>query len=100
MELGDFIKQVPATVLLAPIVFGAVYIALTIYIFRKAAKRKRLKREALSAQMPQGQQNNESAMPLGNFLSGELPNKPVPAADWAVPPELRDLPEPDLDMLS
>ncbi len=96
-DWGGFIKQVPATILLAPIVLGVLYIGLTAYIIRRASKRRRLQREA-KEQMRQ--QSNDSRVPMGNFLSGELPEKPLSTADWTVLPELRALPEPDLDSLA
>src|SRR5690349_7823680 len=96
-DLGGFIKQVPPIILLAPIVFGVLYIGLTAFIIRRASKRRRLQREA-KEQMRQ--HTSGSRNPMENFLSGELPDKPLRPAEWTVPAELRDLPEPDLDILT
>src|SRR5262249_18518982 len=41
-----------------------------------------------------------SRLPIGNFLSGQLPDHSAPPAEWTVPAELREMPEPDLDMLA
>ncbi|MCC7451222.1 MAG: hypothetical protein IT324_27680 [Anaerolineae bacterium] len=96
-DLGSFVKQVPPAILLAPLVFGALYIGLTVFIIRRASKRRRLQREAKQQVL---QQMSGSRIPMENFLSGELPNKPLRPAEWTVPAELRDLPEPDLDVLA
>jgi hypothetical protein len=102
MEFNQFFSQIPPQILLAPIIFGALYVALTIHIIRRAAKKRRLKREAAAADtlpIPTPTKPRWSGLPFGNFLRGELPDKPLKPAEWTVPTELRNLPEPDLDML-
>jgi hypothetical protein len=99
-DIGDFIRQMPLSILLAPVVFGALYIGLTIYIFRRAAERRR--RAKLEA-APIGytpKSAKKSKLPIADFLRGELPIVPSAPAEWTVPAELRALPEPDLDMLT
>jgi hypothetical protein len=101
MEFGEFFRQMPPQLILAPIIFGALYVALTVHIIRRAAAKRRAKREAAAAGLstPSPAKSGRRAIPLGNFLRGELPDKPLPQAGWTVPPELRNLPEPVLDML-
>lgn len=91
---GDFIKQVPLGLLLAPIFFGALYIVVMAVIFRRAAERRR-RRAAGELPIPAKQKNIG-----GNFFTGRLPDKPLQAAAWSVPAGLRGLPEPDLDALA
>ncbi len=94
-DVGGFIKQVPIGLLLAPVVFGVLYILVMIFIFRRAAERRRRKAEGLPPISKMKAKNNG-----GNFFNGRLPNKPLEAAAWSVPTALRGLPEPDLEMLS
>jgi hypothetical protein len=82
----------PPQLILAPIVFGALYIALTIHIFRRSAAKRRAKREAAAAGLPMPEKPAQKGFSFANLLRGELPGK-------TVRPELRNLPEPDLDML-
>ncbi len=104
MELGEFFRQIPPQILLAPIIFGVLYVALTVHIFRRAAAKRRAKREAAAAGLPTppdaaAKPKRSAGIPFANFLRGELPDKPLTPAEWTMPPELRHLPEPDLDML-
>lgn len=105
-DLGDFLRQVPLTILLAPIVFGTIYVILMIFVFRRAAERRRRKREAELLQMgiapepqPKPAPRSGGISPLA-FLRGQLPDRPLEPAAWAVPAALRTLPEPDLDLLA
>jgi hypothetical protein len=102
-DLSDFLRLPFVTsILLFLIGIGAIYVALIVIIFRRAAARRRKRREEAAAvagaAAPQAGKSN--SMPLGNFLRGELPERPLPPAEWTVPAELRSLPEPDLDMLT
>ncbi|MCC7208960.1 MAG: hypothetical protein IT323_16745 [Anaerolineae bacterium] len=45
----DFLSQIPLQIILAPIVFGALYIVAMVFIFRRAAERRRKAREAKNA---------------------------------------------------
>jgi hypothetical protein len=87
MEISDFLRQVPAGILLAPILFGVAYIILTVHIFRRAAARRRQKR--LEAGLEPGPPKR-SGFSFGGILRGESAERPA---------ELVGLPEPDLDML-
>jgi hypothetical protein len=99
-DIGDFLRQMPLTILLAPVVFGALYIGLTVYIFRRAAeRRRRAKLEAAPAGLTP-KAAKKSKMPIADFLRGELPVVSSAPAEWTVPAELRALPEPDLEMLT
>ncbi len=106
--VGDFIRQVPVGLLLAPVFFGALYVVLMVYIFQRGAARRRARREAalmggatLAAPMARPQLAL-SAKPkaAGGFLRGELPDHGRSPAAWSIPAALRDLPEPDLEALS
>jgi hypothetical protein len=99
-DIGDFFRQMPLSILLAPVVFGALYIGLTVYIFRRAAeRRRRAKLEAAPAGFTP-KSPKKGKMPIADFLRGELPVVSSTPAEWTVPAELRALPEPDLDMLT
>jgi len=101
-DFGDFLKQVPIHILLAPVVFGVIYVSLMVIVFRRAAARRKKKREAELGLAPAP----ESAASAGNgnsmlsFLRGQLPDQPLELAAWTVPSALRDVPEPDLDLLA
>ncbi len=100
MEIGDFIRQVPPGIVMAPIIFGALYIALTIYILRRAAARRRQKQQqAATTPVVAPVKSKWSSVSLGNLLRTEPAEKPPKSAEWSVSAELRGLPEPDLDML-
>ena len=45
----DFLSQIPIQIILAPIIFGALYIVAMFFIFRRAAERRRKAREAKNA---------------------------------------------------
>lgn len=102
-DLSDFLRLPFVTsILLFLIGIGVLYVVLIFFIFRRASARRRKRREAAAALAgavanQSGRPNN---MPLGNFLRGELPERPLPPAEWTVPAELRGLPEPDLDVLT
>lgn len=81
--LGDFVNQVPLSILLAPFFFGFLYIVLMVFIFQRARKRRRAKQEA--------------AMAAGGLDGTKKKN--IDTGSWSIPPELRDLPEPDMDAL-
>jgi hypothetical protein len=103
MDFGDFFRQIPPAILFAPIVFGGLYVGLMAYIIQRARKRRKRARENADGvpAAPEKQKRNTSLnLPISDFLRGELPDRPSKAADWTVPPELRDLPEPDLEMLA
>ncbi len=91
---GDFVRQVPIGLLIAPIFFGALYIGLMVVIFRRGAERRRRRATGETAPPPKRKSVR------GNFFTGQLPDKPLEPAAWSVPVGLRGLPEPDLDMLS
>ena len=107
MDLGDFAKQVPISFILVPIVFGILYIVSMVYIIRRARARRRERAAAQQGGVvaPQAAParplaSRLSRLPMGSFLSGQLPDHSAPPASWTVPSELRGLPEPDLDMLA
>lgn len=73
MDFGDFAKQIPISILLAPFFFGFLYIVLMVYIFQRARKRRKAKQEAALAASQAGGGQQE--------------------------PALSDIPEPDFDAL-
>jgi hypothetical protein len=102
MEFGEFFRQMPPQIILAPVIFGILYVALTIHIFRRAAAKRRAKREAAAAGLPTPpalDKPKRMGFPFASLLRGELPDKPLTPAAWTVPSEMRNVPEPDLDML-
>jgi hypothetical protein len=111
MDIGDFVKQIPLPLLLMPIVLGGLYIFLMVWIMRRSRKRARARKEALLAAMggtlpPQRTKPQQSKrgmldrVGVGDFVRGQLPDRPIEPASWTIPAELRSIPEPDLDMLS
>src|SRR5437868_14865952 len=101
MDFGEFFKQIPPVILFAPIVFGGLYIGMMAYIITRARSRRRRAREldGEMAPMPEKQKRSTGMnLPMGDFLRGELPDRPSKAADWTVPADLRDIPEPDLEL--
>jgi hypothetical protein len=79
-SLGDFLRQVPLGLLAAPLFFGAIYVGLMIYIFRRAAQRRRRAR--------------------GDLPARSIPQPAMqPAAPRVTTSGLRNLPEPDIDLL-
>src|SRR4051812_35896613 len=103
MDFGEFFKQIPPIILFAPIVFGGLYVGMMAYIIQRGRARRRRAREAAEGIEPAPEKQKRGTgfnLPIGDFLRGELPNKPNKAADWTVPAELRNIPEPDLEMLS
>lgn len=105
-SVGDFINQVPVGLLLAPIFFGAIYVVVMVIIFQRAAERRRRNRALRAAggaapmQAAVTLNTKPKRQPIGAFLSGQLPDKPMNPAQWSIPAGLRDLPEPDLEALS
>jgi hypothetical protein len=103
MDFFDFIRQSPS-MLIALFIFVGSYLGVIIVVLR-ARKRRRLTKQRGGQggnPLPIATPRNKRIVggPVGNFLSGELPEHSNTPADWTVPSELRDLPEPDLDMLS
>src|SRR5260221_5517306 len=101
-EFFDFIKQLPFSFIFFFVAIGALYIALMYYFVQKRKKRRQSKREAMAGLVPQIE--TQSTVPNANFFSRLLnfstPAPAQPAEDWTIPPELRRLPEPDLDFLA
>src|SRR5258708_29023414 len=101
-----------------PVILGALYIGAMVYIVTRARRRREQTRlevetgrrvargeiraeEAAQRVAPPKPTLNLSAM-IGNlFMGGGAGDNEEPRRilDWTVPAELRDLPEPDLDML-
>jgi len=108
MEFVEFVRQVPITFFLVPLVSGLLCIGMMVYIIRRSMARRRREREAVrggvvAPQVAAGKQANASPLsrlPIGNFLTGQLPDHSTAPASWTVPSELRELPEPDLDLLT
>src|SRR5437763_17143827 len=108
MEFVEFARQVPITFFLVPFVSGLLCIGMMLYIIRRSRARRRREREAAQGgiaapQATPGKQAGASALsrlPIGNFRSGQLPDRSTTPAAWTVPAELRELPEPDLDLLT
>jgi hypothetical protein len=109
--LGDFLSQIPIIFLLLPLFFGGLYIILMVYIFRRAAERRRRAREAqglpvapkrpsLEARAVSGTLNAAGAF-ISNLSSrrNEGSSAAKSPANWTRPPELRSVPEPELDLL-
>jgi hypothetical protein len=98
-DIGGFFRTVPPAIWLTPIVLGVLYVGLTAVILRRAAARRRRERQAAAPlQMPD--KAKRANLPLGDFLRGQLPDRPLEPAKWTVPAALRNLPEPDLDLLT
>ncbi len=96
--IGDFMRQIPVGLLIAPIAFFVLYIGLMIYIFQRAAARRRARNAGVNPST--ALKTKQAAPPLGSFLSGQLPDQRSEKAQWGVPAALRSLPEPDLESLS
>ncbi len=100
-SVGDFIRQVPIGLLLAPVFFGVLYAGVMIFILRRAAERRRRARMGLAPAASGNRRNTGERKNMGgNFLSGQLPERSLEPAAWSIPAGLRDLPEPDLEALS
>ncbi len=98
-DIGGFFRTVPPAIWLTPIILGVLYVGLTAIIIRRAAARRRRERQAAAPlQMPD--KPRRVNLPLGDFLRGQLPDRPMEPARWTIPAELRNLPEPDLDLLT
>lgn len=109
-DFNDFVRSVPISFLLAPFCFAAIYIALMVIVLRRAAERRRRRREADTAQMgitPTAQSamgGSAKASPLA-YLRGQQPEQPVSdqppqTTPWTIAAALREIPEPDLDLLA
>lgn len=98
-DIGGFFRTVPPAIWLTPIVLGVLYVGLTVVIFRRAAARRRRERQA-AAPLLRPDKPRRTNLPLGDFLRGQLPDRPLEPAEWTIPAELRNLPEPDLDLLT
>jgi hypothetical protein len=97
----DFLQQIPITVILAPIFFGALYIISMVIIFRRAAERRRKARIARGeVAAPPAAEKPKGWFRPAEWLRAAQPEKPAPRADWMVPAALRGVPEPDLDLLT
>lgn len=96
----DFFSQIPLQIILAPIVFGVLYIIAMIFIFRRAAQRRRKALAAKAIEMglpPDGSADTSvaSASTSARSRLGRL-------AGAGGEPDLLSavkLPEPDLDLL-
>jgi hypothetical protein len=88
----DFLNQIPPILLLSPIFFGILYVILMVYIFRRAAIRRRKAREASEGYVPRPETRKNTSSE-SSFL-GRLTS-----ARDAGPSELHGIPEPDLDDL-
>lgn len=91
-NLSDFLHQIPIGFLLAPVIFGGLYLVLMIYIFRRAAARRRARAIALG-DLPAVSPELPIDRPLSYF-----PNRTPTRPPMASPP--LNLPEPDLESLS
>lgn len=101
----DFLSQIPIQIILAPIVFGALYIVAMVFIFRRAAQRRRKAREAKNAALGLDAPGADAAKgaplpdsvlaPAAHSRLGRLAgaSRAVDLSGGAA------LPEPDLDLL-
>src|SRR5258706_16126199 len=92
MDFGEFLT-LPSTMFLLAIIVGSI---LTIVIISSSKRSRKSTRRP----EPKVKRRALDRLGVGDFIRGELPDKPLQPAAWTVPPELRGLPEPDLDMLS
>ncbi|MHB8625793.1 MAG: hypothetical protein ACYDBJ_01495 [Aggregatilineales bacterium] len=92
-NFSDFLHQIPIGFLLAPAIFGGLYIAVMVIIFRRAAARRRARALAMGGSPAvQTRAPNDNNKPL-SFFPGLSRTRPVASA-------LHNLPEPDLESLS
>ncbi len=106
MDRGDLLTQGPLQYLLLLLFVGSVYILVMITLFRRYRKNKREERERKAASLaglplpePAPKQGFWQSLSFGNLLRGNNRDNSAGSANWTVPAELRNLPEPDLDML-
>lgn len=94
---SEFTRQVPIGLLLAPIFFGVCYVVVMFVVFRRASERRRKRRLANAGNTATSP--TQFAVPSANLVIGQRADPERRPAAWSVPAALRDLPEPDLDML-
>ena len=94
--LGDFLRQVPLGLLAAPVFFGVIYAGLMVFIFRRAAQRRRRRtaeKNGLFTPASEHRQDNSPMRAVSNLMSG------IVNQHSAKPEGAAALPEPELDLL-
>lgn len=106
----DFLQQIPLPILIAPVVFGVLYIFAMTLVFRRAAKRRRRAR-AERMGLPYSPPSKPSGLRPPHVAPSPIPAQPretkrgggmLNALRAALPSPgemLAPLPEPDLDLL-
>jgi hypothetical protein len=100
-SLGDFFRQVPLQILLAPIVLGALYVGLMSFIIGRARSRRRAQVRQSARSGGPAQRAVQSPLPRSGSAGRITPPQGTVTAvtdDNALEP-LDALPEPDLELL-
>jgi hypothetical protein len=99
----DFLSQIPIQIILAPIIFGVLYIVAMYFIFKRAAARRRKARDAKNAALGLAPENTSDAAITGASEATAAPasrSRLERLAGAATSSSNGgNLPEPDLDML-
>lgn len=103
-SLSDFFGQIPLQFILLPIISGVLYIGAMVIVFRRAAERRRKRREAADAvqSITANRDQQELARLRRMVASGQvLGTDSIAASNVGVNPGMSDaVPEPDLDLLT
>lgn len=100
----DFLSQIPIQIILAPIVFGVLYIVAMFFIFRRAAERRRKAREAKNAALGIATASTEEGVTTNGQGAVAAParsrlDRLAGAGNASGSHNGGSLPEPDLDLL-